>query len=422
MFSSQLVPNLILYTIFELIYTLVLVRKIVQIEYTQTIETKLCEKGKMIRAHIFSPLQPEAFYRQAPGSNSTVDGVKFTVGLDVPENIDVLLVVGRGSFSIPTKLPRERTVFCEVEPDAVNPRNSRFLNQFGIVVTSSEQQLTTEKWQQSNFSGWFVGMEFAEKGINYQKGYDWFKKLNPQTKMDKISIVTSNKNRKKRPFYEKRLKFIKELQEIIPEHLEIYGRGFRSVGDKAEVLLPYKYHLALENCTGKYTWTEKIADPLLCWSYPFYFGCTNMEEDIPSNSFTYVDIHDPQGSAEIIVNAIKNQLWEKSLSSIEEARNLMLNKHNIIFRFTELAKIIMNNTVPEWPKKQRLIRSDRSLRPDGFGKGTVFDWLLRSSLILFDPKIELRLSGLHYWYMNERHKRRKRKLIQDEKHLQVPVE
>ena len=375
---------------------------------SDTLATKTNENTELIRAHIFSPNDPESFYRQAPDSNPTVDGVQFTVGLEIPDIIDVLFVVGRGSFSIPTKLPRERTVFCEVEPDAVNPRNSRFLNQFGIVVTSSEQHLTTEKWQQCNFSGWFVGMEFSEQGIKYIKGYDWFNELTPSKKEDKISIVTSNKNRKKRPYYGKRLKFIKELQELIPDHLELYGRGFRSVGEKAQALLPYKYHLALENCSGKFTWTEKISDPLLCWSYPFYFGCTNMEEDLPAGSFSYVDLQDPRGSAEKMVHAIQNQLWEQSLASIKEARGLILNKYNIMFRFSELAKIVMTKTVIGWPKKQRLIRSDRSLRPDGFGKGTIFDWLLRSSLLMIDPKIELRLSGLHYWYLNERHKWRKK--------------
>ena len=69
----------------------------------------------------------------------------------VPEDIDVLFVVGRGSFSIPTNLPRERTVFCEFEPDAVNPRNTRFLNQFGIAITSSEEELKSEKRQHTNF-------------------------------------------------------------------------------------------------------------------------------------------------------------------------------------------------------------------------------------------------------------------------------
>ncbi len=377
---------------------------------SQSPETKSIENGEIIRAHLFSPLQPASFFRQAPGASSTVNGVKFSVGLDVPDDTDVLLVVGRGSFSIPTKLPRERTVFCEVEPDAVNPRNSRFLNQFGLVVTSSEKDLETEKWQESNFSGWFVGVEFSDQGIKYTKDYDWFADLTPKNRVDKVSIVTSNKNHKKRPYYEMRLKFIQQLQEIIPDHLELYGRGFRSVVDKAEVLLPYKYHLALENCTGRFIWTEKIADPFLCWSYPFYFGCTNLENDLPPDSFSYIDLEDPRDSAEKMVQAIQNKQWEKSLESIKEARKLILNELNIIFRFSELSKDIMKRPVAEWPKKERLIRSDRSLRPDGFGKGTKFDWLLRSSLIMLDPKIELRLSGLHYWYMNQRDKRRKKKL------------
>ncbi len=381
---------------------------------SNTKKVKSVDNGNLIKAHLFSHLQPESFYRQVPGAGSTLGGVQFTVGLEVPDNIDVLLVVGRGSFSIPTYLPRERTVFCEVEPDAVNPRNSRFLNQFGIVITSSDQELKTEKRQESNFSSWFAGVEFSDQGISYIKDHDWFDELTPQTKEDKISIVTSNKNRKKRPYYEKRLNFIKSLQELIPDHLVIYGRGVRSVGDKADILLPYKYHLALENCSGRYTWTEKVADPFLCWAYPFYVGCTNLEDDFPPDSFSYVNLLDPIGSSEKMVNAIQNQLWERSLKSIELARNLILKEYNIMFRFAEIAKKVMNYPISDGTKKRRIIRSDRSLRPDGFGKGTVFDWLFRSTLIMFDPKIELRLSSLHYWYMNKRHVRRKKNLVKAE--------
>ncbi len=384
-------------------------------DLSQTPVSKSDENNHLIKAHLFSPSQPESFFCHSPGSNPTLNGVIFSVGLEIPEYIDVLIVVGRGSFSIPTNLPSERTVFCETEPDEVNPRNTRFLNQFGIVVTSSEHVLKTEKWQQNNFNGWFVGKDFSAHGIQYEKNHDWFANLKPSNKMDKISIVTSNKNRKKRPYYAKRLQFIKELQNLIPEHLELYGRGFRSVGDKIEALLPYKYHLALENCTGRFSWTEKVADPFLCWSYPFYFGCTNLEVDIPPDSFEYVDLQDSKGSAEKMVNAIQNQLWEKSLPAIEEARNLMLKEFNIMFRFSEVAKIVMDRPVFEWPKKPRLIRSDRSLRPDGIGKGTVFDWWLRSSLIMIDPKIELKLSGLYYWYMYKRNKRRKRRVLMNEK-------
>ena len=377
------------------------------------------ESNEIYRAHLFSPLQPEVYFRQSPGSSSIIEGVRFTVGLDVPDDIDVLIVVGRGSFSIPTNLPRERIIFCEVEPDEKNPRNSRFLNQFGIVITSSCQKLTTEKWHQCNFNEWFVGIDFSNEKNNKTKNYNWFLNLDPyEYKLnDKISVVTSNRNKKNRPYYEKRLKFIRELQNLIPDHLEIYGRGFRSIGDKADAILPNKYHLALENCSGKFTWTEKIADPILCWAYTFYFGCTNLEDDIPKDSFSYIDLADPRTSAEMMVQCLQNKQWEKSLTSLKKSRELILHKYNIMFRFTNLVNVAMKKPIAEWPKRKRLIRSDRSLRPDGYGKGTVFDWLLRSSLILIYPTIELKLSGCHYWYLGKRVEWNAKKIAKAEKQM-----
>ena len=195
-------------------------------DISQRLGTQSVENSQSIKAHIFSTIQPEAFFRQSPGSNPTLNGVTFSVGLEVPEDSDVLFVAGRGSFSIPTILPRERTVFCEVEADAVNPRNTRFLNQFGIVVTSSEVELKTEKWQQNNFNGWFVGVDFSSQGIKYEKNHDWFANLKPSNNIDKISIVTSKKKPKKEAVLWKTITIYRGVNEFNSRSLGIIWEGF----------------------------------------------------------------------------------------------------------------------------------------------------------------------------------------------------
>ena len=369
---------------------------------------------KPVRAHVFTNIEPGLFYKQLPSCNKTIDGVTLSVGMDVPEDIDVLLVFTRSSYSIPTRLPRERTVFVAGEPDVIHPYNTRFLNQFGIVLTPSEKAVATEKWKQNYCSMWFVGVDFSKPRIQKNlKGYDWLASLKPPPKKDKISIVTSNKTFTE--FHRRRLKFIEELQTLIPEHLEILGRGFRSIGDKAEALLPYRYHLALENGGGRFTWSEKLSDPLLCWTFSFYAGCENVEEDLPVNSFACVDLNDPSGSAELMVRYLQNRQWWKSLDAISDARELLLHKYNLVFLLARLAKSAMAKPISNGSSKKRLIRSERSLWPDRGGRGSVGEWMLRSTLLMFDPRIELKAWILHKWIAAKRIRKRERRIAELER-------
>ncbi|NNK78735.1 MAG: hypothetical protein HKP40_08495, partial [Litoreibacter sp.] len=62
----------------------------------------------LIRAHVFSNIFPFLFFKQNSGNAHILDGVELSIGLDVPEDIDVLIVYTRASYSIPVDLPRQR--------------------------------------------------------------------------------------------------------------------------------------------------------------------------------------------------------------------------------------------------------------------------------------------------------------------------
>src|SRR5687768_17715451 len=53
----------------------------------------------------------------------------------------------------------------------------------------------------------------------------------------------------------------------------------------------YRYSLAIENFSGPYYWTEKVIDCYLSWTMPLYFGCTNLADYFPAESFVQIDIH-----------------------------------------------------------------------------------------------------------------------------------
>jgi len=339
-----------------------------------------------IRAHIFSNLQQVLYFKQIPEFANTINGVAFTFGLTVPDDIDVLIVLTRASYAIPTRLPKNRTAFYAGEPDVIHAYSTRFLNQFGIVVTTSDKELTTLKLQETIRPLPFVGINFEDKENPLNITY--FETLECPPKNDKISIVTSKKAHT--DFHKNRLEFLEAIKQKIPEHIELYGHGLKPVDDKKDALLDHKYHIALENTGGKYTWTEKLSDPLLCWTFPFYHGCDNLEDDIPAKAFEYIDISNPDQVINQMMAAVKDDLWTQRKQDISDARNIIFSDFNIMKRFAQIAQQLVS-LEPEMPKdpNQRLIRSERSMWPEPGCRGSIPEAFIRSSLLFINPNIEL---------------------------------
>lgn len=339
-----------------------------------------------IRAHIFTDISAILFLKHVPDFSTILNDVKFSFGLDIPDNIDVLILYTRASYSIPTTLPKNRTAFYAGEPDVIHPYSTRFLNQFGIVLTTSPKELDTVKLHETVSAMSFVGIDFTKKDDPLNITY--FEDMECPKKDNKISIVTSNKAHTK--FHQNRLKFIDIIAEKIPDHIELYGHGFMPINDKKDALLKHKYHIALENGGGPYAWTEKLSDPLLCWAFPFYHGCTNVEDDIPATAFDYIDINNPDQVVNQIMTAVKEDLWDKRKNDISIARDIVFSEFNIMKKFAQIAHqlIALDPKLPKGPK--RLIRSERSLWPEKECRGSIPETLIRSTLLYLNPNIEMK--------------------------------
>jgi hypothetical protein len=342
----------------------------------------------ILHAHIFSDIDPRLWLKQTPEKCAEFDGVRFTIGLEVDPNADVLIVYTRASWSIPTTLPAERTIFLAGEPEDIHPYSTTFLNQFGTVIAPGEKTLKTERLNHNFCSIWFAGVDFDR--LDSALGYDHFKALQPPTKDDKISIVTSNKASTE--YHRKRLTFIEILKDRIPNQIELYGRGHKPIADKMDAMLPHKYHLSLENGAGKYSWTEKLSDPLLCWALPFYAGCINVQDELPAESIFPIDLDDPENTINTIMKVRDTDLWDKRKATIAQTRNLILHDFNIMGLIARLTKEKVAQSVT--PIKPRLIRAERSLWPEKGSRGSVPTYLLRSALLAISPNIELRVAKM----------------------------
>jgi GR25 family glycosyltransferase involved in LPS biosynthesis len=157
-----------------------------------------------------------------------------------------------------------------------------------------------------------------------------------------LSTIVSQKN-----FDEghiKRIEFLKYFENktqqmfldkrgVFNLSIDIYGRGshlFRNnkgaLGSKNDGVLPYKYHIAVENNAENNYFTEKITDGILSECLCFYWGCPNLEEYIDSRAFIRLSFDNFEEDFETIVQAIESKQWEERIEYIKEAKKKILNE------------------------------------------------------------------------------------------------
>jgi hypothetical protein len=228
---------------------------------------------------------------------------------------------------------QKNTLLVTSEPSTIKVYGSKFLNQFEHVLTTQEPWAIKHKnaiYSQCGYI-WYYGV-----GSTHLQSWDDISAHQPKSKEKIISTVCSNK-KQKNTVHNQRFKFTKKLKEKIPE-LDIYGYGVQPIDDKADAIDAYKYHVVIENISSKDHWSEKLADAFLGNSMPIYYGCTNIFDYFPKNSIILFNPYEEDRSIAIIEDAIKNNLYEKHIEEIKQARDLVLNTYNFFAVVSEIVE------------------------------------------------------------------------------------
>jgi hypothetical protein len=219
-----------------------------------------------------------------------------------------------------------------------------FLTQFSAVFTwrssiKHNRLIITPPPLPAMVSPHFSGRDGERTLYDSLKDYDQLKSIPSIEKQKVISTVCSNKRHTS--IQAKRIELTNYLEDALSEYgIDVYGYPRNYIADKWDALYPYKYHIAIENSAHPNYWTEKVSDAFLAYSYPFYYGCTKLEQFFPQKSFTYIDINDRERTLSIIRKAIKEEYHRKYAEHIREARNLVLDKYNIFpYLVSQLNKI-----------------------------------------------------------------------------------
>lgn len=231
--------------------------------------------------------------------------------------------------------PGRQTVLVTTEPSSIKSYGHAFASQFGCVLTSQPVWALSHK--ERIFSQpalhWFYGLGHRIRTYDQMVA-------DPLLEKNKVISTVCSSKRQRHTLHNRRYRFTQDLKQMLPK-LDIYGHGVRKIDDKAEALDNYKYHVAIENYLGPHHWTEKLADAFLGVTLPFYYGCTNLEDYFPPESFIRIDINDVAGSYEIIRRAIDAGEFERRLPYILEARRRVMEEYNL---FAVLSRLIEERT------------------------------------------------------------------------------
>jgi Glycosyltransferase family 10 (fucosyltransferase). len=300
-----------------------------------------------LRVKLISSLPVSTWLHQFPGNEPIFGDCEFMFDRDaatydwlvVYDDLAIRATERKGHSSERLACPRAHTLLVTTEPSSIKIYGDDYTNQFGCVLTSQPEWALPHRDRIFSQPGlhWFYGV-----GRSATLPFDTIAAQTPAGKTDAVSMVYSAKAMR-HTLHHHRQRFMHTLVARVPE-IETYGRdSARKLDDKADCLRSYRYHVALENHVGLHHWTEKIADPFLGLALPFYYGCPNLEDYFPPESFIRLDSLETAAAADIIRRAVANDEFSKRLSAIAEAKRRVLYEFNL---FAVLSRAIAQRHDP----------------------------------------------------------------------------
>lgn len=286
--------------------------------------------------------------RQTPGGSGHWEDFEF---IFTPTNqpVDGWVVYDDLRQPLEQLCPPGNTLLLTYEPASVRRYRSRFTSQFAQVWTAQSQIKHRHVTYANEAQRWYYSLNESQSH-GAALDFDQLRGLACPTKPRLLSVICSNKQ--VTPDHRRRLEFTRYLKSQLGDELDVYGRGWHDLCDKADAIWPYKYHIALENDHSDYYMSEKLTDAYLGWSYPLYFGGSEAYHCFPEGSFTAIDIHQPEQSLAIIRELLGSQTYEMALPAIAAARDSVLTKHNL---FAMLANYWRENLVAGRPRMTQLL-------------------------------------------------------------------
>ncbi len=302
----------------------------------------------MLKIKFSYPHPQWPIFRQSPASKGVWDDCEFHLNTVDNQKYDYWVIFGGLLDYEDANCAPENTLFLTAEASSVQPNKDNFLSQFAHIITCQRQLSHPSISYFHQGHPWFVG-----------KNYDELIQPSFPVKSKEICVITSSK-----AFTEghrKRLDFVMKLKEHYGDRMDLYGRGIRDFEDKWDVLKDYKYSIAIENFVCDDWLTEKLYDCFLSGTFPFYYGCPNVEKYFNKNSYEPIDINDLEKSIRTLDTILANDnFYKNAVPYLHESKIKYLNEYNI---FPLVANFVKQKINTNAQIKQMTIRPEELYFP-----------------------------------------------------------
>lgn len=185
------------------------------------------------------------------------------------------------------------------------------------------------------FLPWMLNSNLETWMQEHERDWEYLTNMRCPEKSSLISMIVSDKSITSAQ--RERLRFAEKAQKYFGSDLEWYGSNIRTIPEKFDAIAPFRFHIALENRIGNHIWTEKLIDPLLGWSFPFYWGAPNVTAYFPENSFCAIDATRPFEALRKIHSAMRADSDKTNRHRVSLARSIALNSMNFVNRLARIA-------------------------------------------------------------------------------------
>ncbi len=319
------------------------------------------------------------------GKGISSDGrYQFYIDEDIEEP-DFWVVQGKGiRGSESCKVAPENTILLTTEPKSVLVYPKDYIKQFGTILSCQEQTKHKNLILGPAILPWFVGFKRSKDNeITYSLTYDYLMNNKTPEKTKLISVITSNKAFTKGHL--ERIEFVEKLKTYYGDQIDVFGQGFNSFDDKWNVLAPYKYHIAIENSSENFYWTEKISDCFLAETFPIYYGCKNLSDYFDKDSFQSIDIQNFDASVGVIDKIIKEDTFENRRNQLKDSKNKVLTEYNMFDYVAHLC----DQMNPDLPKKMVTINKCNSSKD----WQNLYNYVIGHSLFKWKQKLKELIRG-----------------------------
>jgi hypothetical protein len=281
-----------------------------------------------------------------PSFEHQLDHLKFDKAYKFFENSekDIIwdIVIVYEGCKKPQKIKHKQggLVFISGEPPLSRVYPKEFAMQFDLFITTHKNIITKKIKNHQLAINWHFGLSFKTKIQKYN--FQELVNLRPPSKEKLFSIVTSSK--KMMPGHNYRQKLIKNLKQDFGDLIDFYGDGVNNVEYKSSALLPYKFHICLENSIIQHYWSEKFSDPLLGYAIPIYAGCPNIDEYYGTEGYFKFDLKKYEELKFIIDKIVKDpqNIYQEMLPDFKILRNKLLFEYNF---YNVIDDVIKNNEI-----------------------------------------------------------------------------